>query len=51
MIWECEHYVSHGTCTDYPDWSIAAAGSESLAKIGDEYAHSVTGDELMVDLD
>ena len=47
----CEHYVSHGHCADFPDWSIAAAGSESLVKIGYEYGRSVTGDELAVDLD
>ena len=26
----CEHYISHGLCTDFPDWSIAAAGSEDV---------------------
>ena len=51
MIQVCEHYVSHGLCTDYPDWSIAAAGSESLVKIGFEYGRSIIGEELMVDLD
>jgi hypothetical protein len=25
-------------CTDYPDWSIAAAGSEAGLRIGYEYA-------------
>ena len=44
----CEHYI--GLCTDFPDWSIAAVGSESLVKIGYEYGHSVTGKELTVDL-
>ena len=38
----CEHHIAHGLCTDYPDWSIAAPGTESHLKIGYEYARSVT---------
>ena len=47
----CEHYVARGLCSDFPDWSIAAVGSESLVKIGYDYGRSVTGEELTVDLD
>ena len=48
----CEHYISHGLCTDFPDWSIAAAGSETNVKIGYDYGRSVTGqdDQLEPDL-
>ena len=41
----CEHYIARGLCTDFPDWSIAAAGSEAELKIGYEYGRSVTGVE------
>ena len=48
----CKHYIAHKLCPEYPDWSIAAAGSETSLKIGYEYARSVTGaEELPVDLD
>ena len=47
----CEHYVARSLCTDFPDWSIAGAGSESLVKIGYEYGRFVTGEELTVDFD
>ena len=46
----CEHYIAHGLCTDFSDWSIAAVGLESLVKIGYEYGRSMTGKELTVDL-
>ena len=36
---------------DFPDWTIAAPGTESLLKIGFEYGRSVTGQDLNVDLD
>ena len=39
----CEHYIGHGITSSYPDWTIAAAGSETNLKIGYEYARSVTG--------
>ena len=39
----CEHYIGHGVCTDYQDWSIAAAGSETNVRIGYEYGRFVTG--------
>ena len=39
----CEHYIARGLCSDFPDWSIAAAGSETNLKIGYEYGHCVTG--------
>ena len=42
----CEHYISHGLCTDFPDWTIAAAGSEDSVKIGYDYGRLVTGEEL-----
>lgn len=41
----CEHYIAHGLCNDFPDWSIAAAGSEDSVKIGYDYARWVTGEE------
>lgn len=41
----CEHYIARGLCTDFPDWSIAAAGSEASLKIGYEYGRLVTGEE------
>lgn len=41
----CEHYIARGLCTDFPDWSIAAAGSEAGLKIGYEYGWWVTGQE------
>ena len=47
----CEHYVAHGLCADYPDWTIAAPGTESLVKIGYDYGRSVTGEKLEADLD
>ena len=36
---------------DFPDWTIAAPGTESLLKIGFEYGRSVTGQDLNVDLE
>lgn len=45
----CEHYISHGLCTDFPDWSIAAAGSEVSVKIGYKYGRSVTGVEQEIE--
>ena len=47
----CEHYISHGLCTDFPDWSIAAAGSEGSVKIGYDYGRMVTGDEQQIEPD
>lgn len=47
----CEHYISHGLCTDFPDWTIAAAGSEDSVKIGYDYGRFVTGEEQPIDLD
>lgn len=47
----CEHYIAHGLCTDFPDWSIAAAGSENSLKIGYDYGRFVTGEEQQIDLD
>ena len=41
----CEHYVVHGLCADFPDWSIAVAGSEAKIKIGYDYGRFVTGEE------
>ena len=39
-----------GLCDDYPDWSIAAPGSEATVKIGYEYGRSVTGEEQQIEL-
>ena len=36
---------------EFPDWSIAAVGSEDSVKIGYEYARSVTGEEHQVEPD
>ena len=47
----CEHYIAHGLCTDFPDWSIAAAGSEASVKIGYDYGRSVTGEEQQIEPD
>ena len=44
----CEYYISRGLCTDFPDWSIAAPGSEAKLKIGYEYARMVTAEEQEV---
>jgi hypothetical protein len=44
----CEYYISHGLCTNFPDCSIAAAGSEANLKIGYEYARMVTAEEQEV---
>ena len=27
----CEHYTARGLCTDFPDWSIAAAGLRPMS--------------------
>lgn len=47
----CEHYIGHRICTDFPDWSIAPAGSEAALKIGYDYGRSVTGVELEIEPD
>ena len=47
----CEHYVAHGLCTDFPDWTIATAGSERDLKTGYEYARLVTGEEQRIGAD
>ena len=47
----CKHYIAHGLCTDFPDWSIAAAGSENSVKIGYNYGRLVTGEEQQTELD
>ena len=39
----CEHYVARGIYTNFPDWTIAAAGSETNLRIGYEYGRFVTG--------
>ena len=44
----CEHYVVRGLCTDFPDWSIAVAGSEAKIKIGYDYGRFVTGEEEQI---
>ena len=31
-------------CNDFPDWSIAAPGSEKTLKIGYDYGRMVTGE-------
>ena len=47
----CEHYIARGLCTDFPDWSIAAAGSEASLKIGYDYGRFVTGEKLQIEPD
>ena len=46
----CEHYIAHGLCTDFPDWTIAAPGSEDSVKISYDYGRLVTGEEQQVEL-
>ena len=45
----CEHYIAHCLCSDFPDWSIAASGSEAGLRIGYEYAHFVSNQEQQLD--
>ena len=47
----CEHYIARGLCTDFPDWSIAAAGSEASLKIGYDYGRFVTCEKLQIEPD
>lgn len=47
----CEHYIAHGLCTDFPDWTIAAAGSEASLRIGYDYGRLVTGEEQEIESD
>ena len=47
----CEHYISRGLRIDFPDWSIAAAGSEASVKIGYDYGRFVTGEEQQIQPD
>ena len=44
----CEHYISHGICESFPDWTIGPVG---LLKIGYDYARSVTGFEQAMEPD
>ena len=44
----CEHYIARGLCIDFPDWSIATAGSEASVKIGYDYGRFVTGEEQQI---
>lgn len=39
----------HGLCSDFPDWTIAAAGSEKFVRIGFEYARFVTKEEQQIE--
>ena len=41
----CASTTLHGLCNDFPDWSIAATGSEDSVRIGYDSVHSVTGEE------
>ena len=36
-------------CKDFPDWSIAAAGSEASLRIGYEYGRFVTKEEQQIE--
>ena len=47
----CKHYIARGLCIDFPDWSIAAAGSEASVKIGYEYGRFMTGEEQQIEPD
>ena len=51
IIQVCEHYMARGLCTDFPDWSIAAAGSEANVRIGYDYGRFVTGEEQQIEPD
>ena len=50
MLQVCEHYIARGMCSDFPDWSIGAPGSEKLVKIGYDYGRSVTGMDQEVEV-
>ncbi len=43
LLQVCEHYIGRGITSSYPDWTIAAAGTETNLKIGYEYGCSVAG--------
>ena len=43
--------MARGLCTDFPDWSIAAAGSEANVRIGYDYERFVTGEEQQIEPD
>ncbi len=43
LLQVCEHYIGQGITSSYPDWTIAAAGTETNLKIGYEYGCSVAG--------
>ena len=47
----CEHYVAHGLCGDFADWSIAEPGAEASLKIGYDYARSITGEVQLDEAD
>ena len=46
-----EHYIANGLCTDFPDWSISAAGSEANLKIGYDHGRFVTEEEQEIEPD
>ena len=45
------HYIARGLCTDFPDWSIAAASSEDSVKTGYDYGRLMTGDKQQIESD
>lgn len=45
----CEYYIAHGLCSDFPDWSIAEAGSETNLRIGYDYGRFVAKEEQQID--
>ena len=47
----CEHYIARGLRIDFPDCSIATAGSEASVKIGYDYGRFVTGEEQQIEPD
>lgn len=47
----CKHYIARGLCTDFPDWSIAAASSEDSVKIGYDYGRLTSGEEQQIESD
>ena len=50
VSFRCVSTTLHVLCTDFPDWTIAAAGSEASVRIGYDYGRLVTG-EIESDFD
>ena len=51
VSFRCVSTTLHVLCTDFPDWTIAAAGSEASVRIGYDYGRLVTGEEQEIESD